>query len=197
MPGTDEKSVERRSKFAFCAKLSKAIYSIPELTVFWRQAAPQGRSVYHFILQTNMHLINPGTVTELTTITPPQRKSMAGRVFDIECTSCTISTNAVTVELAQPGNSAGIDSSRELSAKLACVLCLTNPDDRSLPQYQFISCVSESTQLVPGSQLTFSIPLAGEDATKVGSYGDMKLLCAMVTLDSENKLMRYSGTLVK
>ena len=32
MPGTDEKSVERRSKFAFCAKLSKAIYSIPELS---------------------------------------------------------------------------------------------------------------------------------------------------------------------
>ncbi|MFZ1081830.1 MAG: hypothetical protein WAO19_07885 [Candidatus Kryptoniota bacterium] len=197
MPGIDEKSVERRSKFAFSSKLSSAIYSLPDLAYLWRLAAPQGSSVYHFILQTNIHLVNPGTVTGLTTITPPQSRSWAGSGFAIDCTSSSISTNAVTAELAPLGDSTGIDLSKEQNVKLACVLCLTNSVDKSLPQFQFVSCVSELRQLVLDSPLTFSIALTGENAAKVGSYQDKKPLCAMVTLNSEIKLVRYSGTLVK
>ncbi|MGO9480727.1 MAG: hypothetical protein ACLP05_02945 [Candidatus Kryptoniota bacterium] len=197
MPGTDENSVQRRSKFAFSTKLSKAIYSIPELAALWRQAAPQGRSVFHSILQTNIHLVNPGMVGALTTITPPQSRAWPGSNFAIDSTSSSNSTNAVTAEFATLGGLTGIQINIEQNVKLACVLCLTNPVDKSLPVYQFISCISESVQLILDSPLTFNIALVGENGVKVRGYRDKKLLCAMVTLDSENKPVRYSGTLVK
>ncbi|MFZ1081669.1 MAG: hypothetical protein WAO19_07065 [Candidatus Kryptoniota bacterium] len=197
MPGTDAKSVERRLKFAFCAKLSKAIYSIPELAALWRQAAPQGRSVYHFILQTNIHLVNPDAVSEFTIITPPRSCCMAGGGFAIDYTNVSVSTNAIAVELASLGVSTGIDTTTEHNAKLACVLCLTNPVNKSLPQFQFVSCVSKSEHLAFDSLLTFIIALEGETLAKVQSYGEKKLLCAMVTLDSKNNPVRYSDTLVK
>ncbi len=197
IPGTDKDSVERRLKFAFSSKLSSAIYSLPDLASLWRQAAPHGRSVYHFIVQTNIALVDPYAVTECTTITPPQTSSWAGSGFAIDCTSFAISPDAITVEFATLGNSTGIDLGREQNAKLACVLCLTNPIDKSLPEYQFISCVSEPKQIVLGDPLVFSIPLTGTDTAKVRSYEDKKLLCAMITLDAEYKPVRYSGTVVK
>ncbi|HUI30604.1 MAG TPA: hypothetical protein VLX91_10335 [Candidatus Acidoferrales bacterium] len=197
IPGTDKDSVDRRLKFAFSSKLSSTIYSLPDLASLWRQAAPHGRSVYHFIVQVNIPLVNPYAVTERTTITPPQSGSSTGSGFVIDCTSAMISPDAFNVEFAPVGNSAGIDLSREQNAKVACVLCLTNPTDKSLPKYQFVSCVSESKQIVLGSPLVFSIPLAGTEAAKVRTYEDKKLLCTMITLDAERKPVRYSGTVVK
>jgi hypothetical protein len=72
-----------------------------------------------------------------------------------------------------------------------------SPIDKSLPEYRFISFVSESKQIVLGSPPVLSFPLAGTDAAKVRSYEDKKLLCTMITLDSGSKQVRHSGTVVK
>ncbi len=188
VPGHDQESVNRRSRFSLAGKLARAIYSIPELKAFWQQVTPKGKSAFNIMVQKNICLVNPDSVSGVTTITPEVG-------FAINCTSSSISKDAIVVELAALGSSVGIDTSGEPSVKLAYVLSLTNPSNSTFPEFLFVSGTSDTGQLTLDTALTFNIALSGQDAARVGSYGEKKLLLALLTLDSENKPVKYSSTL--
>jgi hypothetical protein len=193
---SDQASVDRRARFRFTAKLAQAIYSLLDLTAAWRPVTPSGMSTFNYILQSNISLVNPGSVSEMTMITPPTESSN-GLGFMINCTTFSVTVNAIAVELAAVGTSQGIDVTKEPNAKLVFVLSLTNPVNDSLADYWFVVGASDPTPLVLANPLSFNIPLSGQDAASVASYGDKKLLLALLTLDADSAPVKHSETLVK
>jgi hypothetical protein len=190
IPPSDQGSIDRRNRFALSAKLAQSIYSVPELALLWQPLTPPGMSTFNFIIQKNILLINPTSVSSLTTITPDSK-------FVVNCTSSSVTADTITVELAALGNATGIDASKERNAKLAYILCLANPTNTSLPSERFVAGTSVPKQLVLDTPLSFSIALTGQDAMSVENYGDKKLLFVLITLDSENAPVNHSGTVMK
>lgn len=140
VPGHDQESANRRSRFSLAGKLARAINSIPELKAFWQQITPKGKSPFNIMVQKNIRNVNPGSVSETTTITPEFG-------FAINCTSSSISKDAITVELAALGSATGIDAGNEPIVKLDYVLSLTNPTNASLPGVLFITGTSDAKPL--------------------------------------------------
>ena len=188
-PPDDQGSIDRRSRFAFSSKLAQAIQSVPELDGFWQPQTPAGMSTFNYIIQKNILIVNPSSVSDLTTIVPEHS-------FGINCTGATLTGNEIAVALAAIGNAAGIDVTKEPNAKLAYVLSLTSPANETFPEFLFTSGTSETKVLTLDTALTFNITLSGQDASSVGSYAERKLLLALLTLDSSANPVKYSGTLV-
>lgn len=186
-PPADQGSIDRRARFAFSSKLAQAIYSIPELAAFWQPLAPAGMSTFNYMIQKNILIVNPSSVSDLTTITPEHS-------FGVSCTSAALTGNTIAVALGAIGNGSGIDGSTSLTMKLAYVLSLTKPSNETFPEFFFVSGTSDTKQLVLDSAITFNIALSGQDAASVGSYADRKLLLALLTLDAANAPVEYSGT---
>ncbi len=199
VPGNDPESVDRRLRFGFSVRLAKAIYSIPEVKTIWQKATPKGKSTFNFIVGTNTKLVNAGSVTDCTAIVPPWKKPSTVAGFILNCTAVSVSSEAVTVELAPLGKSAGINIKKEPNAKLAYVLCLTNPTQpspiRGGTRVGFVSGSSRPAQLVLDSVLTFNIVLTGQDAASIGRYADRKLLLVLLTFDASGNPVNYSSTL--
>jgi hypothetical protein len=189
-PPDDQASIDRRVRFTFSSKLAKAILAVPELSVLWKPFTPQGMSEFNFIIQKNILLINPGAVSDITMIAPTTG-------FGINCTSSTISAEAIAAELAAIGAAAGIVPADEPNVKLAFVLSLTKPVNLTFPEFSFISGTTAAAQTVLDTPLSFTLPLVGEDSMLVESYEEKKILLALITLDAAGKPVRYSGTVVK
>jgi len=188
-PPADQGSEDRRARFAFSSKLAQAIYSILELARFWQPLTPSGMSTFNYIIQKNILVVNPDSVTDLTSITP-------GHSFAVECTSASLTGNTMSVQLAAIGDLAGIDVSKAPNAKLVYVLSLTNPSNNTYPEFAFVSGGSDTKPLALDSSLTFNVGLSGQDAASIGVYGYRKLLVALVTLGADNVPVEYSGTVV-
>ncbi len=188
-PPEDQGSVDRRARFAFSAKLAQAIGSVPELNALWLPVTPQGMSTFNFIIQKNILLGNPGSVSDLTMITPPPG-------FTISCTSSSVAADAITAALGAIGTLSGIVLSDEPTVKLAYLLSLTNPASVTLPEYRFIGGTSDAAATVLDSAMQFTIPLVGLDSVLVESYQEKKLLIALVTFDEAGNPVKHSGTLV-
>ncbi len=195
-PPNDQASVDRRMRFRFTAKLAQAVYTLPDLAAVWKPMTPSGMSTFNYILQSNIALVNPGSVSDMTMITPPPTESSNGLGFTINCTTSSVTANAIAVSLAALGTSQGIDVTKEPNAKLVFVLSLTNPVNGSLADYWFVVGASDPAQLVLANPLSFNIPLNGQDAASVGSYSDKKLLLALLTLDADSAPVKHSETLV-
>jgi hypothetical protein len=188
-PPADQGSVDRRSRFTFSAKLAQAVYTIPELAAFWKPKTPDGMTIPNYIFQKNVLIVNPDSVSDLTTITPEHS-------FPIVCSSAAFASNAIAVSLAAIGNAARIDVTKEPNAKLAYVLSLTKPSNGTYPDFTFISGTSDTKPLVLDSALSFNIALSAQDAASIGSYADRKILLALLTVDAANAPVEYSGTVV-
>ncbi|MFZ1081018.1 MAG: hypothetical protein WAO19_03745 [Candidatus Kryptoniota bacterium] len=193
IPPEDQASIDRRSRFKFSAKLAQSIISVPELDSIWQPVTPQGMSAFNYIIQKSVSLVNPGSVTDLTAITP-------GFGFNIVCTSQNISldltgANPSSVALASLGAAAEIDVSQLPNAKLVYVVALSNPANKSIPDFWFVAGATVAQPLVLDTPMTFNIPFGGSTAVSVGSYGNKTILFALVTLNTANSPVKYSGTL--
>lgn len=188
-PPANKGSVDRRSRFTFSTKLAQAVYSIPELAAVWKPKTPDGMTTPNYIFQKNVLVVNPASVSDLTTITPEHG-------FPVVCSSAALAGNNVAIALAAIGTASGIDVTKEPNGKVACVLCLSNPSNGTYPDFMFVSGTSDTKPLTLDSALSFNIALSGQDAASVGAYADRKILLALVTLNAANAPVEYSGTVV-
>ncbi len=188
-PPGDQASIDRRSRFAFSSKLAQAIYSLPELAAFWVPLTPDAMTTFNFVVQKNILIVNPGSVSDLTTITPQ-------RGFGIVCNTASISGNTIAVALAAVGSASGIDVTKEPNAKLAYVLSLTGPANQTFPEFQFVPGISETKPLSLDTAITFNIALSGQDVASFQSYSERKILLTLLTLGPADTPMEYSGTVV-
>jgi len=190
VPPGDPASVDRRSRFAFTAKLALATYSIPELAAFWEPLTPSGMTTVNYMIQKNILVVNPGSVSDLASIVPEHS-------FSVACSSVTLWGNTIAAAMAAIGSNTGIDVTKEPNAKLAFVLSLTNPSNETFPPFLFVSGTSETKPLALDAPITFNIDLSAQDTSSVGAYADRKILLALLTLDPAGHPAEYSCTVIK
>ncbi len=188
-PPDDQGSVDRRARFKFSSKLAQAVYSIPEVAALWEPQTPADMSTFNYIIQKNILVVNPTSVSDLTTIVPDHS-------FGVSCTGATLTGNAIAVAMAAIGSAVGIDLTKEPNAKMAYVLTLTNPSNSTFPEFLFVSGTSDTKLIDLNSALTFNIALSSQDASSIGSYSGRSILLALLTTDASGNPVKYSGTVI-
>ena len=192
-PPQDQGSIDRRARFKFSAKLAQSINLVPELREVWTPVTPSGMTAFNYMVQKLAASVTPDSLTDLTLITP-------GTGFAIDSAVQTISIPATpgeptVVTLAVLGNGTGIDTADEPNAKLAYVIVLGKPANGNLADFWLIGSITASQPVALDQPMTFDIPIVGSNAVSVRSYTDRKILFVLVTLDSQNNPVKYSGTL--
>ncbi len=191
-PPQDQASIDRRSRFKFSAKLAQSIISVPELAAVWQPVTPAGMSTFNYIIQKNDPLVGPGSVAAATAIVPATGFAINSTQ---SITFVADGSTAPSIALTALGNATGIDITAEPNAKIVYVLSLTGPSSSFLPGFIFIAGASAAQATVLDTPMTFSIPVVGSNAVNLASYGNRTILFALVTLDSQNNPVKYSGTL--
>jgi hypothetical protein len=197
IPGNDPKSVERRSRFAFSAKLARAIYAIPEVRMVWQEVVPHGRSVYHFITGTNTNLVKADSVTDRTVLVPGGKNL-------VNCTSAFINSDRIIVQLTPASGLAEVSRNQSFTVKLAYVLCMCTPIVSSndlttppIPGFCFFAGSSGVQSLSYDVPMTFSVPLSSNEIKDSKRYEDKKLLGALLIFTNENEIAVHSETFVQ
>lgn len=197
IPGTDAESVGRRQRFGITVKLSQAIYSVPELKRLWEKSTPPLKSAYNFVLRSNLKLI------------PKMGSSVEGALrfdsvlltpelgFPLEASSAAISEDSITVDLTQLGESSGIDTRSERSAKLFVLLCLSDRANNSSDQFKFITFVSAPKEISLDVSLRFIANFTAQDKSLIANYKNKKAFFSLVTLDSKGCPVRSSNTIYR
>ncbi len=188
-PPDDQGSIDRRARFKVSSKLAVAVSAIPDLFSFWSPKTPPGMSTHNYIIQRNVLVVKPSSVSGLTAITPEHS-------YPIALTGAKLSGNGIAAALGPIGSGSGIDVAREPNAKLACVLSLTNPSNETYPDFLFVPGISDSKPVDLESALTFEVELSAQAAATIESYADRKILVALLNFDAAGTPMGYSETAV-
>jgi hypothetical protein len=189
MPGMDQASIDRREKFRISVKLASAINKIPELYQVWNDHDSK-RAPFQNLIISNYPYIDPSG-------TPGKFKMTPEEGFGTKSTLLSISSDEIHAELEALPDNAGIDIENEVGIKLVSLICLTNPLDEFAPALRFIRSVSEEQSLELGSSMVFSVPLMSQETELYNSYSDCDAYFALVTLDAEGNVVRYSNTFRK
>ncbi len=203
VPGTDAASVDRRSRFAFSVRLARAIYSVPELKLFWERAAQKEKSIFNFVVGSNVNLVTADRPTELATITPPSRRSRDITGLLASPGKVSTSSGVVSVDSSALWDRTVGPAPEGARANLAYVLCLGNPAEsrrasqsKGKPVPEFITGCSKAQQILTDSVMTFKVRLEDREAKKLSRYKEKNLLCAILMFDSKGKPVRYSKTAI-
>jgi len=186
-PGNDEKSINRRGKFAFACKLASSMVSIGSIKSLWEGIAGAGKSAYNTIVGTNYKFITANSITPQTFLTP-------GIGFGVKTTSFTLSSTGLQVVFDAIGINADIDLNTEKSLQLSAIISLSNRVDETVEEFYLLPLVSSNQLLAVDETLTFSIPLSNQESQLYDKYNVRKVLYALVTLDADGNAVQYSST---
>ncbi len=187
IPGNDEASKERRSRFATTVKFSKAVYSLSELKGFWKQDTPEGLSAFNYVFRKNYNYAQPDSITPKALLVPEYG-------FAVSTVSVTIASTEIALELNAIGHDNNIDNLVELNCLLSMVIYLSNPTDVNLDPYAFIHFSSASTPLDLDTNLIFSITPDSSIQQLISSYQDTFGYFSLITLGNNNEAVHYSST---
>jgi hypothetical protein len=186
MPGTDQKSVDRRRRFGLTATYSKAVNSIASLKSVWDNATPNNISPYNGIFKASYPYITPTDVSVSAKVVP----MLFG--FDVDTTSIVINETSVAIAIGPIGTNANIDTLVEKYIQLAVVIKCKDGTVAELPELMFIPLKSTQMTLNLTSAINFSITLADQDSELYSLYTTHKSYFAFVTLTDDGKAVHYS-----
>jgi len=186
MPGIDEASVDRRSKFRFAVKLASAANGMDDIREIWDQNVDAG-SPFQNLVKTNYPYVDADGLPGSYKLTP------AGG-FGTSTSLITVSPVAIEAELNPLGDNIGIDTAEEVSIRLLSLVYLYNPTDPNCPAYDFLVKASEDIPLQLASAVIFSVPLMNQDTEKYNLYQNRSVYFAVVTLDAEGNVVHFSTT---
>jgi hypothetical protein len=186
MPGTDQKSIDRRHRFGNTAKYSRAVNSVPALKSVWDNATPNNISPYNGIFKASYPYITPSDVLDTAKVVP----LLFG--FDVDITTATIDETSVDVVIGPIGTNANIDLLVEKYIQLCVVIKCKTATVEELPDLMFIPLKSVELSLDLTNPLTFSITLADQDSEIYSLYTAHKSYFAFVTLTDAGKAVHYS-----
>ncbi len=187
MPGTDTKSVNRRSKFAVANKYAKAVNIIVVLKQLWKQYKTPVQSAYNYIMKKNYHNVTPDDVSDNLMLVPEVG-------FNVTVTETTVSGNEIKVTIEAIGENAGIDPVTETKLQLALVAFYKNPTNDNYSQYGFMPLLSSELATSLTSSLTFIIKISDQQSKIFENYLSNKKFFALVTLDTDKKPVHFSNT---
>ena len=187
MPGTDEKSINRRARFALAAKFSEAINDTPQIKYFWKKDKPEGLNSYNYIIRKNFPFVLSDSITSSAVLVPEFG-------FGVTASSVSIAPASVSVELNPVGHNNSIDPAVELNCQLSLIIYLSNPMLESYEPYTFINLVSTILPLDLDANLSFSITPESALQQLMNSYQDSFGYFSLITLGDNNQPVHYSTT---
>lgn len=186
MPGTDEKSVNRRNRFGITAKYSQAVNSIPSLKSLWDDVTPNIISPFNGIFKASYPYVTPTDVTTTAKLVP----QLFG--FDVTTTDVTVDETEVNVSIDPIGTNAEIDTDIEKFIQLAAVIKCTDSTEDTLPNMLFLPLKSANVVLNLANPLSFTITISDQDSDAYSMYDTHLTYLALVTLDTNGKAIHYS-----
>ena len=189
VPGSDQSSVERRSKFYLSTQLASTINSNFRLRSLWLRSIPSGKNVYNHLIKSNYSNLLYNNVGDLVKIVP-------GFGFSISSKGITISDTSVQVLTEAIGDNAGINPSVETKVQLAAIIYLSNPIDGSVKLQNFMSLLSLAQDIKLNEGFTFEINLSNQNQLIIKKYQSRKGFFSLLTLNVDDEVVNYSGTFV-
>lgn len=187
MPGTDQASVDRRSRFGITGKFSSAVNSIPSFKSLWDNVTPNNISPYNGIFKASYPFVTPTDVSASAGIVP----ILYG--FNVTTTDVTVDETGVSVSIDPIGTNAEIDTNVEKFIQLGTVIKCSDGTMDTIPALMFIPLHSANVVLNLANPLTFSITLSDQDSDLYSLYDTHLSYLALVTLDENGKAVHYSS----
>jgi hypothetical protein len=189
IPGTDQESVDRRSKFGLSCKLASAINNIPELYQVWSEFDSK-RTPFLNIMKSNYPYVDPAGIPGKFKLTPEEG-------FGTNVVTANVTPLEVSAEIDPIGDNAGIDTDEELTVRLVSLIYLSEPVDEFAPSYRLLRLSSEEVPIQLDNSLVFTIPLMSQQTELYNAYSACEAYFALVTLDAEGNVINYSNTFRK
>jgi hypothetical protein len=186
IPGTDQKSVDRRTKFRFSVKLASVLNKIPEIFQIWAEK-DSNRNPFQNLVKTIYPYVDPSGLPGSYKLTPEEG-------FGTNSSLISVSPVEVHAELDELSDNIGIDTGVEVNTKLICIIYLSDPVDEFAPAYKFLKLVSDEVPLEMNSAMLFSIPLMSQETEQFNAYNENDAYFILVTLDAEGNVIHYSNT---
>ncbi|HCY77275.1 MAG TPA: hypothetical protein DHV28_15255 [Ignavibacteriales bacterium] len=187
MPGTDERSVARRARFAMATRLAKPINSIYHLKSLWKTITPVGLSPYNQIVKANYSNVQSDSVGDLVRLVPDIG-------FSVQVTSITVDAAHLAVTLDSLTSSSGIDPASELFFQLVGVIHLTNPVAEGPDIHSFFRIISDEQALALNTEINFDVTFYDQTSQLIELYQDRKVFLTLLTLDVDKNVINYSNT---
>jgi hypothetical protein len=186
-PAKDVASVQRRLRFKLAVKLTKAIYSDPDLKALWAKAFPNERTL-SLITQRNYPLVQVPDMSGNVYLVP-------GIGFSLGTTTKQILATQIKVDVDPIGTDNIINLAVESGVQLCAVIFLSQPTDLAMPAYDFIAFKSTVQELVLDAALHFTINLNDTHRQLFDKYNNKTGFYVLLTFDENNQVIHYSNTL--
>lgn len=188
LPGDDPGSVARRERFKLSVQFAKSLIQLGDLKFVWDDNSPSGISAYNFIVQSNYKFFENDLPSSSNIIVPPNGFSISTNQFQL-------SPTALHVELLLLGDSAPFDPAVEKNLRLYSLFSLYEPLNPDFDAYGFIPLFSGKQVFQTSADTIFDIPIPQYHQSLIAKYQNKKVFIALLTLDENDKPVRYSITL--
>lgn len=190
MPGTDQKSVERRARFSEAVKYSAAALSMNPVKDVWKARTAGTKSLpQNLLFQSVYFFAGPSDVQEAAGFVP----ILGG--FNTVVDTSDIDSSKVSVTFEALSSSTGINLSSEKFVQLCALIKCTDSVSDALKKTEYIPLVSEKVNLNFGTALSFNINLTDGDTKTYEFYSTHVTYLALFTLDEAGKAVSYSTRL--
>lgn len=189
IPGSDERSVARRQKFAMATRLSKPINSNYLLKSVWRLTSPAVLSPYNKIVRANYNNVQADSVGDLVKLVPDIG-------FSVQVNSSVLDENRLRIVLNGITENSGINPAVELYFQLAGVLHLSSPNTDSNDKHIFLKLNSDEQPLALNTELNFDQNFFDQTSQLIRQYNNRRAFLTLLSLDAERQVVNYSNTFI-
>lgn len=187
IPGTDNASLLRRSKFSLVSKISKTIYSNLLLYSIWKTHTPKGRSVYNNIIRYNYPYIG-------NEISPETIQMVPRSDFKVVKSSIHLDSKILELEINPPEENSEIDVSKEQFISLYSFIYLNKPISEGCEKSHYFLVNSEPVVFILSETVNFKIILPWVWENLFDKYEEKKAIFVVVTRDIDKNPVKFSST---
>lgn len=187
IPGSDPESVARRERFKLTIKLAKALNDINYVKSAWNLVKPAEMTAFNYIFKTNYQNVSSNEIVSNPMIFP-------GYGFNVENATATFNPDSIDISIDPLGTSKGIDESVEINLFLVNILFMKDPVNSNY-EVNFLS--TRESSIIPVdlvNTLNFSIAVPASMLPFYNDYQERKVFSSLVTVDSENNVVKFSNS---
>ena len=184
---TDAATVARKKRFKTAVEIAKNINSMAILKAIWPTDPSKVVSKFQKMVSVNYKLVNGDDLTGQPTLTP---------TLGFEMTTPVVQLNATTVHFTagQLGVDLGIDTSIEKYFSIAGIIVMNTPTDQLSQDINVLRFHTGQQNLNLITDINVSIPLSGIDQQYLSKYTVKRAFFALLTLDDNGNVVKYSAT---
>jgi len=177
-----------REKFTFFIKLAKAIAANYILKMDWEKEK-NGLNVYQKIMKKYYSIVQNYDVSLIALV-------RSGNLFTFSLSDVSVNKTIIDVLIAFIPGIYGIIPSQTPKISAQGFIYLYNPDYKRKDKFLFIPVLSDDSDTVLDTELSFRFKITRLQAKQMNLYPEKKLLFNLAVKDPAGKPMRFSETFI-